>query len=139
MKLLVITSCTGEKVVSDPKQLKLKDFQQGRDHVRARESTLKDKLTRADEIYSGMQHVRLMRGVAEARKAGIELDLQILSAGYGLIPASRRIAPYEATFQGMKKPELRAWADTLGVSKTFREAVADPCDLCLVLDRKSVV
>lgn len=133
MKILIITSCTGEKVVSDPKQLKLKDFQQGRDHVRARESALKPKLTRADEIYSGMQHVRLMRGITEARKAGIELDLQILSAGYGLIPASRKIAPYEATFQGMKKPELRSWADTLGVPKAFRKAVAEPCDLCLVL------
>lgn len=133
MKLLVITSCTGEKVVSDPKQLTLRDFQKGRDHVRARESALKDKLTRADEIYTGQQHVRLMRGVTEAGQAKVDLDLHILSAGYGLVQAGRKLAPYEATFQGMKKPELRAWADALGVPKAFRKAVSEPYDLGLVL------
>jgi hypothetical protein len=133
LKILVITSCTGEKVVSDSRQLTLKDFQKGRDHVRARESALKAKLIRADEIYSGMQHVRLMRGVTEARRADIDLDLHILSAGYGLVPASRKLAPYEATFQGMKKPGLRSWVDTLGVPQAFRRAVAGPYDLGLVL------
>jgi Queuine tRNA-ribosyltransferase len=133
LKILIITSCTGEKVVSDPKQITLKDFRKGRDQIRSREAALKEKLTRADEIYSGMQHVRLMRGVSDARKAGVDLDLQILSAGYGVIPANRRIAPYEATFQGMPKGELRKWAHALGVPEAFRKAVATPCDLCLVL------
>ena len=31
------------------------------------------------------------------------------------------IAPYEATFQGMRKKELREWADQLEVPKDFRE------------------
>jgi hypothetical protein len=84
-------------------------------------------------IYSGMQHARLMRGLSVARDAGIDVNLHILSAGYGLIPADRKIAPYEATFQGMSKGELRKWADTLGVPESFRSAVATPCDLCLVL------
>src|SRR6266403_6051268 len=132
-KILIITSCTGEKVVSDPKRLTLKDFRRGRDHIRARETLLREKLTRADEIYSGMQHVRLMRGVSDARKADVDVELQILSAGYGLIPANRKIAPYEATFQGMPKSELLKWGDALKIPKAFRKAVTTPCDLCLVL------
>jgi len=132
-KILIISSCTGEKIVTDPKRLTLTDFRAGRDHIRAREAALKEKLTRGDEIYSGMQHVRLMRGVREASKAGVGVDLHILSAGYGLISADRKIAPYEATFQGMHKRELRRWADTLGVPESLRKAVATTCDLCLVL------
>lgn len=38
------------------------------------------------------------------------VDLWILSSGYGLIPATRKIVPYECTFQNMKLTELDQWA-----------------------------
>jgi hypothetical protein len=61
------------------------------------------------------------------------LDLHILSAGYGLVAGSTTLAPYEATFQGMGKGELREWANTLGVPRAFRNAVAQPYDLGIIL------
>lgn len=138
-RVLVITSCTGEKAVESPKALTLADFQKGAAHVREREAELIDLLRPAEELYTGQQHVRLMRGVTAFRAAhptngkGSVLDLRILSAGYGIVPGSRELAPYEATFQGMGKAELLEWANTLGVSTAFREAVAGPYDLALVL------
>jgi hypothetical protein len=81
-----------------------------------------------------MQHERLMQGVEAARSSnGVELDLWILSAGYGLVPADRKLAPYEATFIGMKKPEARAWAQQLAIAREVRQVVAQPYDLGLVL------
>lgn len=57
-----------------------------------------------------------MEGVRQARGAtGIDIDLWILSAGYGLILGSQEIVPYECTFQGMKTAELREWAAYLQV------------------------
>ena len=134
MKILVITSCTGEKAVDSPDRLTLADFRQGHAHVDEREAALATLLTPAEMLYSGMQHQRLMRGVRAARQSpGIDVDLHIVSAGYGLVPASRKLAPYEATFIGMKKPEARAWAKSLNLAADARKLLAQPYDLALVL------
>lgn len=139
MKVVVITSCTGEKVVSHSRQLTLADFQAGPEHVRMREAELAEDLVRAEKLYSGQQHLRLMRGVEAFRSAypsngtGPSLDLQILSAGYGLVSGDKEIAPYEATFQGMKSKELEAWASQLQVAASLRRSLDQPYDMGLVL------
>ncbi len=134
MKILVITSCTGEKVVSPADQLTLADFQQGQKFVRAREKVLSSGLVPAEALYTGLQHVRLMRGVGAVRSAvGIDLDLCVLSAGYGLVDAKRPLAPYEATFAGMKRDDLQAWAQRLNVPQDIRHRLAQPFDVALVL------
>ncbi len=135
LQILILTSCTGEKAVDHPDQLTLEDFQAGAKHVARREKELKDLCRTAGEIYTGEQHVRLMRGV-EAFRAGKKKDpveLHVLSAGYGVIPESRVVAPYETTFATMKTKELRDWADALKVPEDFRKAVVWKYDLGLIL------
>jgi hypothetical protein len=135
MRVLVISSCTGEKSVRRTDQLTLDDFRQGPAYAAERERALADLLTPAEALYTGLQHQRLMAGVRELRERApdIRLDLHILSAGYGLVPGDRRLAPYEATFAGMGKRALRAWADQLDVPTSVRELLAEPYDLALVL------
>lgn len=139
MRILVITSCTGEKSVSSERALTLEDFKQGRRHVARREKELKELLCPAEALYTGQQHVRLMRGVQAFRESRLSsngddvLDLEILSAGYGIVSGETRLAPYEATFQGMPKGELREWARELGIPAAFRNTVAAPYDLGLIL------
>jgi hypothetical protein len=136
MNLLIITSCTGEKVVESDRQLVLEDFVKGADHVANREQELQDLLRPAGEIYSGEQHVRLMRGLQVVRSlngSSPSTDLHILSAGYGLIPEGRVVAPYETTFATMKTKQLRDWADSLNVPEDFRKTVAQPYDFGLIL------
>jgi len=133
MKILIITSCTGEKVVDSDRQLTSEDFQKGHPHVAKREKELKKFLRTAGEIYSGDQHLKLMGGVAQARKSGLEIDLHVLSAGYGLIPEERKVAPYEITFATMKSKELRDWADTLHVTEDFRKTVSTSYDFGMIL------
>jgi len=139
LKILVITSCTGEKVVESPAGLTLADFQRGLEHVAARELEVGELMMSAEDIYTGQQHVRLMRGVKAFREAhptngaGPALELHVLSAGYGLVPGGRRLAPYEATFTGMKAKELRTWADQLGIPTQIREVLKQPFDLGLLL------
>jgi hypothetical protein len=139
VRILVITTCTGEKAVGHDQALTLEDFQKGEGHVAARHGALAAHLTPAEEMYTGQQHVRLMAGVRAWREspqgdgAGRQLSLFVLSAGYGLIPGGRSIAPYECTFQGMKPAALRRWAAALNVAADVRQTLAEPFDLALLL------
>jgi hypothetical protein len=140
VRILILTTCTGEKAVRHDRALTRADFQKGQDHVAARHEALADLLRPAEEMYAGQQHVRLMRGVQALRSAPLAngapapvVELFILSAGYGFVSGDRRIAPYECTFTGMGKRELRQWAATLGAPVTFRELLRRPYDLAVVL------
>jgi hypothetical protein len=134
MRILIITSCTGEKSVDHVHRLTITDFAQGQHHIAHRHEELRDNLVSAESLYSGMQHQRLMRGVGAVRAtAGIDLDFHILSAGYGLVNADQQLAPYEATFLTMKKAEARAWAKSLGIADDTHKLLEKPCDLALIL------
>ena len=80
-----------------------------------------------------------MRGIAtlEARAASgadvPEVVLAIASAGFGLVGAKDVVPPYDVTFAGMPKGDLRTWADHLGLPRDVRDALAQPADLHLVL------
>ncbi len=58
-------------------------------------------------MYTGWQHLYLMRGVDRLRRAFGDdfVDLRIVSAGYGLIAADREICPYDVTFSKMDKAQ----------------------------------
>jgi len=134
MRVLIITSCTGEKTSSPANQLTLEDFAQGGAHLEKREKELKDFAQPAGEIYTGQQHVRLMRGIEAVKESrNLKINLHILSAGYGMIPAAQSVVPYECTFATMKTKELRQWADKLQVPQGFRETVDQKYDFGLVL------
>lgn len=132
-RVLVITSCTGEKQSKPENQLVLADFKNV-DRLRQREAELADFSTTAGTMYTGMQHLRLMEGVLQWRGALGQnaVDLSILSAGYGLIEEDRLIVPYEVTFNGMKGHEVDGWARSLGLHNAFEKAIA-PYDLIFLL------
>jgi hypothetical protein len=132
MHILVITSCTGKKAFKPPNALKVMDFEKGKDHIIRREEELSKFVLPAHAMYTGQQHKQLMRGIRECPPLE-SIDLRILSAGYGLIPGDRRIAPYECTFKGMKSKELRRWGDALSVPEDFRQVVATKYDLGILL------
>jgi hypothetical protein len=139
MRVLVLTSCTGEKAVRHEKALTLKDFEQGPAHISARESELSHLLTPAQDLYTGLQHTRLMRGVRALRDQQSPdnlpptVDLWLVSAGYGLVPGDRKLAPYECTFQGMRAQAMRRRAEQLNLPIEIRQLLAEPYDLGLVL------
>lgn len=124
-RVLVITSCTGEKRFKPDNQLTLKDFQDAT-RLKQREAELQEYACPAGDIYTGMQHLRLMEGVRLLRGAlgKGSLDVKILSAGYGLIPENRVIVPYEVTFNNMKAVEFDAWTDYLDLHQAISSAIA---------------
>jgi len=136
MKVLVITSCTGKKKSKPRHQLTKADFAlKGRDAFSLREKELAAHMLPAEELYTGQQHVRLMKGVRAFRErfGGDALDLWILSAGYGLIPGTLPIAPYECTFQGLRVKELKDWSAFLHVPNDIQALLSTRYDLALFL------
>lgn len=135
MKIVVITSCTGDKAVSHARQITLDEFKQGETVVKEREAELAGLMTPAEDIYTGQQHKRLMRGVKAIRdrRPDVQVRVYVLSAGYGLVDGKQSLAPYEATFTGMKGAEIRAWAKQLGIPQGVREALSQPFDVGFML------
>ena len=137
MKIRILTSCTGQKRYSPEDQLNQGDF--GRLHEPEAFALLEERLTEyrtpAEDLYTGLQHVRLMEGLRHMRKecGPDSIDLWILSAGYGLIPGDRQIVPYECTFEGMRASEIDDWAMHLNIPQDVRQLFAEPADLVLVL------
>ncbi len=122
MRLLVITSCTGSKRSECANALQQADFLHPA-RLKAREAELADLVCPAEDMYTGAQHRHVVAGMSILRRAGVDASLNILSAGYGLIPGDRAIAPYDVTFSTMGRKEARAWARRLGIPAAVRAAI----------------
>ena len=123
IKTLIITSCTGEKRIKVTNPLKQEDFCD-RALLEKREKEI-ESFSTAKELYTGLQHLRLMEGVSLLRNTYGEeiLDLHILSAGYGLISEDRVIAPYEVTFNDMNAKEIADWSDHLNIPEQLTTTI----------------
>ncbi len=135
MHIRILTSCTKKKAVSCLNPITAKDFERGGKHLEERESELRDYQLPAGEMYTGLQHRYLMNGVRAVRKGKPEFDIDvaIISAGYGIVTEDDIIAPYERGFNGKPKTEIRELSDRLDIPKESRRFLAQPADLILIL------
>tara|TARA_Y100001934_G_C12382677_1_gene793434 strand:+ start:2044 stop:4083 length:2040 start_codon:yes stop_codon:yes gene_type:complete len=136
MRVLILTSCTGEKSLSFKQSPNYLDFKKGPEHLKKLEKTNSTFLTPAKNLYTGQQHIRLLKGINKFQNSKIkkdQLNLYILSAGYGLIPSNRKILPYECTFHGMKKKERTEWANKLKIPNKSKNLLSKPYDLGMIL------
>lgn len=124
LKLLVVTSCTGEKKYHPENQLIQDDFED-KDRLVQREKELAEYRCAAGEMYTGLQHLRLMEGIRTLRKQfGVDfVNLYVVSAGYGLIPESKPIVPYEVTFNTMNNGAIADWSRQIGIHEALEELI----------------
>lgn len=124
--VLVVTSCTGEKRSKPDNQLMLEDFKDSA-RLQKRHEELAEFVCPAGQMYTGVQHLRVMEGVQLLRQSfgRKAVDVAILSAAYGLIPEDKTIVPYEVTFNTMKGYEVDEWAKLLGIRQAFEQAIAE--------------
>ena len=84
----------------------------------------------ARDLYAGEQHKRLLRGVDSCPDGLIALE--ILSAGYGLIPANFGAEAYDHTFAGKSSQEIAKMAERLDIPNDVRDALEAMADLTIV-------
>jgi Queuine tRNA-ribosyltransferase len=125
-RLLIISSCTGEKASKPANQLTLEDFQAGSEHLLERGAELRDTSLPAGELYTGSQHLQLMDGLRllRAKQPQLDVTLKIISAGFGLINEDQMIPPYEVTFNTMSTRDVNTWAQTLHIHEDLNAAIA---------------
>ena len=90
----------------------------------------------AEDLYTGQQHIRLMRGVQAYRQAGSPwglLDLRIVSACHGLVDARTELTAYDESFTGLSPNEIKLRADTLGIPGAIADLLSRPRRLTLLL------
>ena len=126
MKILVISSCTGDKKCKPAKQLRQEDFISP-ERLRQRTEELSDDKAPAAEMYTGQQHRYLMEGLEQIREiyGQAVVDLHIISAGYGLLRECDVIVPYNVTFTGLKKRQLLARSDSLQIPERVGTLIAN--------------
>jgi hypothetical protein len=123
----IITSCTSVKSRTGSSPLSAADLDQ-------RRQIDPTSLIQAEDLYQGQQHVRLMRGVRAMRSRNdFDVDLWILSAGYGLVRADTPLAPYECTFASMTRAQARKRARALAIPQQMRILLAESSALTLLL------
>ena len=118
IRMLVVGSCTGEKNIQDcPCLLTAAGLQQSDWRARLQQWQIP-----AAQLYSGPQHIKMMRGVRELRSHFGEkcCGVQIISAGYGLVSEHQPLVPYEVTFSGRKPGVVMREAERLQIATRLR-------------------
>jgi cytoplasmic iron level regulating protein YaaA (DUF328/UPF0246 family) len=140
-RILVLTSCTGEKRHKPTNPLTQSDFDETEQLCDSsgtkkpqREEELAEFATPASELYTGAQHLQAMEGVNALRQTlgSQAVDVIILSAGYGLIPENRVIVPYEVSFNTMTGQQIEEWSRFLNIHTTAEQTIQH-YDLIFVL------
>lgn len=126
MKMLVVSSCTGEKKFKPANQLQPEDFSSAA-RLCARTAELRNSEAPAAEMYTGLQHRYLMEGLEQVREIHGQAvaDLHIISAGYGLLSEHDVIAPYNMTFQTQPKKEILTRSNKLQLHEQVETLIAD--------------
>ena len=124
VKVLIITSCTGEKKHKPENQLYQNDFYDKK-ILSNKEQELSEYREKASDLYTGMQHLRLMEGINDLRKTFNQqiVDLSIISAGYGLLKEDEIIVPYEVTFNDMNNSQIVEWSNHLQIPQNVSRLI----------------
>ena len=122
MEVLVLTSCVASKKYGIAEIKPLLDKHNlpiptdDLENERKYKEILKEFVLPASQMYEGsFKFVKEL--VNTLRKRGDEVDFFIISARYGLIDENTPIIPYECTFKGLSKEEIRKKADKLEIYK----------------------
>jgi len=133
MRILVISSCTSKKNKLDGSpSLTAKELSSGDSVLTSAHKKNARYLQSAEDLYSGEQHVRIMRGLKEVRNNGHNVDFKILSAGYGLVDSSWTLLPYNVTFNNMRKNQILDWSAKLKIPGNVKNVLNTSYDLVFI-------
>ena len=137
IRILVITACTADKKFDKlklPNQLKPADFRTP-GLLRRKSEKLEKFKTRAAEMYTGDGHQHLMSGVKKLRDTfgqDINVDVRIISPGYGLLNEKTHIVPYDYDFSKLSIVQIKQLSTKLKIHSKI-ECSLSRCNLAFFL------
>jgi len=141
LKILVLTECVATKKY-DPSKEPIKSTLEryglqvpgcDLEYEEKYREALKQYVLPARQMYEGsFKFIKEL--VTEFRKKGDKVQLLIISARYGLIDENTPIIPYQCTFKGLNKNEIRERAKALQIYERLIEAIRNEWfDLSIVI------
>jgi len=119
IRVLVIGSCGKRKKFSPHSAPTCQDLK-GKESLSKWRKKFPEMNCEARSMYTGNQSRELVGAVDMLRTVGnLEVHLFIISAGFGILKEDEIISPYECSFTGMKKAEIRERASLLSIDSDF--------------------
>ncbi|MFW9981128.1 MAG: hypothetical protein ACFFE3_04315 [Candidatus Thorarchaeota archaeon] len=129
MRILVISSCSKRKLHSSPKQPKCHNSLSYRKIAKWRQR-FSDLCVPARDMYIGPQNTEIVKAVDLLRTIPeIEIQLFIVSAGFGVLDEYDLVPPYDCSFTRMKMAEIRKRAEDLELRSSFLRLIDNNIDL----------
>jgi hypothetical protein len=149
-RIVLVVACSQRKRVPPPRELQLGSIRSEPDE-RARQwakrlGEVDAPHKPAEELYAGDHWHSVREAYALARRYSSRTELWVISAGYGLIPSTKPIKPYSATFasgasdsvwrgpvEGDRKECLRRWWQALRHDAALSDILGGEHDGAIVI------
>lgn len=129
MRVLVVGSCGKRKLYSPPDQPKCCDIDGNHDIVYWKQQ-FPSMCVPARDMYLGPQNRELVKAVDILRTIpGVEVQLVIISAGFGMLYEEDLVPPYDCSFTTMKIANVRERSSQLQLKEAFTQLVETGFDL----------
>lgn len=133
-KIMILTNCSNRKKYTPDNKLTKEDFHvDDPEHLVRRKAELAAFELPAYVMYKGRQHNTLIRNANKARALGLDVSIDIVSAGFGLLSSEDVIVPYDYAFEGMKETEQAQRAHELNLPTIIRNWFEAPAPLKIVI------
>lgn len=81
--------------------------------------------TKVRDLYTGNQNRELVKGIDLLRQIeNTEVDLSIISAGFGLVEENDTLPTYDCSFSSMKKSKIQERAEWLEIPSDFMKLIS---------------
>ncbi len=119
VRVLVVGSCGKRKLYNSPKQPKCQDINSNSGIDKWVQRFSKHSVP-ARDMYTGPQSLELVKAVDLLRTIpNVEVQLVIISAGFGIKQEDDLIPPYDCSFTTMKMAEVRKRSNELKLQTSF--------------------
>jgi hypothetical protein len=119
VRILVVGSCSKRKLKQHENAPACSDLV-SKESLDKWRTLLSGSLVRARDMYTGSLNRELVRGVDLLRTIpSVEVQLVIISAGFGVVDEDELIPPYDCSFSGLQKREILARAHDLRIEHDF--------------------
>ncbi|MFX1578765.1 MAG: DUF6884 domain-containing protein [Promethearchaeota archaeon] len=129
MRILVVGSCGKRKLYSPPDQPKCNDIDGNHDIVYWKQQ-FPSMCAPARDMYLGPQNKELVKAVDLLRTIDdVEVQLVIISAGFGMLHEEDIVPPYDCSFTTMKIANVRERSSQLQLKEAITQLVETGFDL----------
>lgn len=116
IKVLVISSCSGEKKFSIDNPAIARDLDNFELRMK-KEEELQHLRIKAKEMFISSQNKYIEEGIKTLKENGVSIDYSFISSGYGYLNSEDYVIPYDVNFSAMSAYDIEKRGDFLRLNQ----------------------